>query len=55
MNGKFHARTEVEPSPAWLTLPIISERRPRRSRTTWTARLSWFVIGCVVALILRGL
>lgn len=55
MNGKFQPRTEVEPSPAWLTMPIISERQPRRTQTTWAARLTWFAIGCVVALILRGL
>lgn len=55
MNGKFQTRTEAGPSLDWLALPVISERRPRRNRTTWTARLTWFVIGFVVALILRGL
>lgn len=55
MNGKFRARTETGPSTLWLALPVISEGRPHRGRTTWTARLTWFVIGFVVALILRGL
>jgi hypothetical protein len=55
MNGKFQPRTEVEPSRAWLAMPIIAERQVHRAQTTWATRLTWFAIGCIVALILRGL